>query len=394
VQQEVALASSNTCHWGEFEFDLSDVTRAGEWLDHMADYLPTTLHESHGRTCAATMFATTDSLYKSSFRPGTLAKFMSELRLSIKTEPRDGVYALLGLLTKKATLEDRWRELLEVDYSKPVSDVVRDATRYAFEECQDFSPLLWEEASTEQRDAVGSFPSWVVRVDSSIEYNDLAAIFSVPNSACKGLQAPSLFGDVSHGPGILLGQGFIADRVVEVTPVFCEDIFISVYKLHLWLMGVKEMAMRRCSYAAGRHPSQVYLDIAHTLAAGTNRTGRPAQREEMMIVTDYIAKLGSEEDPFSPEEALGVHNDLERTAACSARRFFVTQNGRMGIGPAAMRPGDVVAVLRGGPIPLVLGEGNDGYTYIGGSYVHGIMDGEAVREWAARNEPEMMFPIR
>ncbi|KAK7186189.1 hypothetical protein DPSP01_005019 [Paraphaeosphaeria sporulosa] len=53
----------------------------------------------------------------------------------------------------------------------------------------------------------------------------------------------------------------------------------------------------------------------------------------------------------------------------------------MGIGPAALREGDIVAVLLGGPVPYVLRASPDDhatYQLVGECYVHGIMSGEAL----------------
>ena len=65
------------------------------------------------------------------------------------------------------------------------------------------------------------------------------------------------------------------------------------------------------------------------------------------------------------------------------RRQFVTENGYMGIGPAAMRGRDIVCVLFGGCVPYILrATDTDGrYRLVGESYVHGIMQGEAINLW-------------
>ena len=60
------------------------------------------------------------------------------------------------------------------------------------------------------------------------------------------------------------------------------------------------------------------------------------------------------------------------------RKIFVTQKGFLGLGPAEVEPGDVVCILFGGNLPYVIRRRpQDEYTFLGPSYVHGIMDGEA-----------------
>jgi hypothetical protein len=68
--------------------------------------------------------------------------------------------------------------------------------------------------------------------------------------------------------------------------------------------------------------------------------------------------------------------------------FFVTKKGYIGMGPLDTRSGDQVWVLYGGQVPFVLrGVGEDGrecetrgFGLVGDAYVHGIMDGEMVRD--------------
>jgi hypothetical protein len=65
---------------------------------------------------------------------------------------------------------------------------------------------------------------------------------------------------------------------------------------------------------------------------------------------------------------------------CSNRKLFATGKGYLGLGPAAILTGDIIAVILGLDTPLVLRRsGVDGYQIVGEAYVHGIMDGEAMK---------------
>ena len=83
------------------------------------------------------------------------------------------------------------------------------------------------------------------------------------------------------------------------------------------------------------------------------------------------------------------------TRASTGRRLFVTRRGYIGLCPSSGRVGDVVAVLLGGSTPFILSarskreraleEANselqvqNTFVLIGDCYVHGLMDGEALR---------------
>ena len=88
----------------------------------------------------------------------------------------------------------------------------------------------------------------------------------------------------------------------------------------------------------------------------------------------------------------GKHGDADRfaktvAAVCHGRKFFITEEGFFGVGPAATEIRDVVYILLGVDVPFLLRQKNmcgrdelDGSrSLIGECYVQGLMVGEAVR---------------
>jgi hypothetical protein len=53
-----------------------------------------------------------------------------------------------------------------------------------------------------------------------------------------------------------------------------------------------------------------------------------------------------------------------------SRRFFITKDGYMGLGPLAMKEGDAVVFLFGGVVPYLLRPDGDMYMFIGDCYSH------------------------
>jgi hypothetical protein len=66
--------------------------------------------------------------------------------------------------------------------------------------------------------------------------------------------------------------------------------------------------------------------------------------------------------------------------ACGGRRFFMTERGYIGLGPAELQHGQLVTVLLGGQVPFVLCEREERVTLVGECYVHGFMNGEAIKD--------------
>lgn len=88
------------------------------------------------------------------------------------------------------------------------------------------------------------------------------------------------------------------------------------------------------------------------------------------------------ESESSLEEQLNSRIDLLEASmkrAAIKRAFFVTEKGYMGLGPSNMEEGDFLYVLSGGQVPFILRPTTlvEGFSLVGESYVHGIMDGEA-----------------
>ncbi|KAJ9643033.1 hypothetical protein H2201_004835 [Coniosporium apollinis] len=76
----------------------------------------------------------------------------------------------------------------------------------------------------------------------------------------------------------------------------------------------------------------------------------------------------------------------------------MSQKGYVGLCPKSARKGDVIAVLPGGMVPFILRPLNDSqptyYTLVGESYVHGIMDGEAILEQRRKGDELHEFAIK
>jgi heterokaryon incompatibility protein (HET) len=115
-----------------------------------------------------------------------------------------------------------------------------------------------------------------------------------------------------------------------------------------------------------------------------------------IFLKDYFHRLQNDiDDPISIIEGdsntfLAVYSQV-----CSRRVFFITERGRLGVGPGESQVGNQIAILSGGSMPFVLRETEDAtllidsqdsanigaakrYNLLGPSYVHGLMNGEGL----------------
>jgi hypothetical protein len=71
---------------------------------------------------------------------------------------------------------------------------------------------------------------------------------------------------------------------------------------------------------------------------------------------------------------------LNYSLIAEGRSLCVTTSGRICLTPSETRVGDSVAILYGGRTPYILRPIGDDFEFIGESYVHGLMKGEAVED--------------
>jgi hypothetical protein len=71
---------------------------------------------------------------------------------------------------------------------------------------------------------------------------------------------------------------------------------------------------------------------------------------------------------------------LNYSLIAEGRSLCVTTSGRICLTPSETRVGDSVAILYGGRTPYVLRPVGENFEFVGESYVHGLMKGEALKD--------------
>lgn len=124
-------------------------------------------------------------------------------------------------------------------------------------------------------------------------------------------------------------------------------------------------------------PADLMKAVQLTFTAGVNERLQPGFSDKAYLISrQAFTKY------WTSMKALTNYNinPYWRTAACEKRRFVITERGYLGLTPDQPRQGDVLAVLYGGELPVILHafKENGEYQLVGESYVHGIMNGEAL----------------
>jgi hypothetical protein len=381
--------------------DLRDIMHAVLWLVHKHKFVSPSIISLPGFHCAVEMFRILQNHHQHSdnnrTEAGLLYGLMSFSQGFEKIEPRDSVFAILGLLDRGRLLADADPTLLEVDYTKPLPDILRDAMRYALCQRGDISTLVLAEPCSDILEDIETMPSWAARIDLRRGPKDLIRL-PIFSYASQGLGDPEFLADTTHGTEVLLVEGIVVDQVLQATPLYPER-FLTFEELYAGLRKAKAMAMRRCGLAFQENSIQAYTAMAFAITAAETRGEKRLQPEDLVMLSEYLARLDTNEetpgDPLPDDiQTLRDINQIVHLHNAFRRQLFVTLEGNMGLGPLSMQADDLVVILRGGEIPFVLRKIGDFYHFKGPAYVHGIMDGEAVKASKARNEPEMLFMLR
>jgi hypothetical protein len=277
-------------------------------------------------------------------------------RSSDATDPRDKLYAILGLVDERDAVG------IQPNYKLSVSEITLS---------QSLDSL--GSAGTHRGSGV---PSWVP--DWSIQHETAPQPFyqkhitpsqklGVPKAqrslfACsRGVPMDVAFDTAEKG---LLASGFIFDRIVAVSS--CRP----------WPdEQVEERWKDWVSVAMPDNRNPDYL----TGCSRREAFARTLKADFMAVHEDWSAERGdSQEGIASPgTNAFELHDGI-LDAMTWQRSVFTTSKGYLGLAPGTTTSQDYVCILCGSQMPLVLRKDGAHWELVGQAYVHGIMDGEAL----------------
>lgn len=318
------------------------------------------------------------------------------------TEPRDKVYGLLGLCrSDRAQIPDA----ITPDYSLTTLQVYRQVVLHCIENDGHFGILQCRLCN-----AGTSLPSWIPnwelcdpQPDSQMPFDwQMWALYR----ATKNERSPPsrLFTST-----VLTLRGFLHDTVVTTghslnrAPL---DRETGADCCNIWEEWKNTINLPQCqwdNYAGGGTLKDAFwrTTVLNTYGNYTGhelricsqqghhrwKRGVAAFRfESRLSSSEYIGKWQS--TPWHRYHKALYHTHAQ--TACN-QRFFVTQKGYIGLGPTGTAVGDEVFLLVGGSSPFIL-RPDEGSTIpqdvpfikihklLGPAYVHGIMDGEAMRD--------------
>ncbi|KAH8593018.1 heterokaryon incompatibility protein-domain-containing protein [Bisporella sp. PMI_857] len=303
-------------------------------------------------------------------------------RIFLTTDPRDKVYALLGLPNFSAQCG-----LMSADYSKTAEVVFRDFVEAIIQESGTLDVL-----SHVHHDERIKKPSWIPRWESTeglILLNRGYLEWNAHNHIQKEII-------IDKECCIIKVFGANLDCIVEKQEIEIDTLFpVRGMKPHDNATAFWEQTL---SPSGSSDPDLFLRPFSMVFTCGLNISREHA--DETMHRDSFLKYLQFCNLNVTPVPRRSVENEsgLEEflTAArwiCSGRSFFKTKQGYIGMGPELLQVEDIIAVFAGVGVPFVLCPGNDHYLLVGEAYVYGIMEGQLFKDSEGKDTggPNMQY---
>ncbi|KAH6674810.1 heterokaryon incompatibility protein-domain-containing protein [Halenospora varia] len=300
------------------------------------------------------------------------------------SDHRDIIYAMTGIA------EDAQKQHLYPDYTKRVQDVFTQVAKTFL--AQGRLRMLW--LCAQPRDLVG-LPSWVPDWSSSWRSNyrylssDRSYGINEKIFSASGDSRPIVSFSTSDSKALLHLGGCEFDTIAHIGSCFDVGTFLKTlrFDFHHIHQGIAERfrEVSRLQSLEGIYEENwkdtvirtavfdIELSRSLDIRFTYNRSNTRALRElysKYLSENDEWAFDNTNDMPASKLDILFRHH---------GRRPFLTSEGYLGLGPANLQQGDIVAIIYGSDVPIVFRKtSEEKYLLIGEAYVDGAMDGQVL----------------
>ncbi|GAW23562.1 hypothetical protein ANO14919_131290 [Xylariales sp. No.14919] len=319
------------------------------------------------------------------------------------TNPRDKVYGLLGI--------SRGIQESSIDYRFSEAKVYELATRDSMSHNRNLNilshiiprQLLSDRSVRWAENAPSWVPDWAApdyKAGSDLELMRYRAPFLAYYNACRTLPYEPTKGDTAAG--ILRLSGVCCDAIatisesVHLRPFFSEEDTVRDWRD---MAGLEKQPGK--AYVAGDTVAEAFwrtlcLDIYTRAAVSEGEamaTGRAGAEERDAHLVYWYAQLSGRVRVKVGRAEVALMKRVSEfskhvSKVVARRRFFISCKGYMGLGPLESEVGDRICVLAGGRAPFIVraaqqkgDEASPRFVcrLLGDSYIHGLMDGEAMK---------------
>lgn len=373
VVQEVALARKAICHTGQHKVDAEVITLAARWMVHRC-------YAKHFEGSQVEGIENASSMYRPTSRP--LSNQLRRMHRQRCKDPRDRVYGLLGLLNPDVATA------IVPDYTLSVVDVYANAIRAGFGEDESLDMLrfaAWfvQEPTTEgilarlsknfwwlwslitNTPVAKEWPSWVLKVHAGTETAHGSCLnVQVFEKSDWPLQTRTL-----SDPLILSVKGLKLSHLTYISEAFSEEVMNDDKTLAATIMQCTKQVENMVS-KPGCAPDPD--DLKLTFACGINAQNGDAELDETVKsqYEAFITWCATQNSERAKQEQTRPSYMMSRS---HNRRFFITADGKVGMGTLGTRNGDHLCILSGTAGAFILRQEGQKWRFIGDAYCSKVM---------------------
>lgn len=291
----------------------------------------------------------------------SLEDLIYQTQASKCSDPRDRVYALLGLLPSGSSGE------IKPDYSQTISQVYRDAVTKQLEQFGDCKILQSCELERSQTKMPTWVPNWSIRRES----RPIELVSAAGESAAEIKYV---------GKDILRVVGIC---VAAIDSAGVMDFGNNLQQKISELRRVALMySMAGVQYVRGGSMLEAFCRTICGDVFGDRYTPPDDNFLRLTHAEEVVAKLiGTQEASNGDLSTDEITSKLFTSVlgACNGRSYFQTELGHIGLAPKAAKPGDKICVILGCESLMALRFKSSGqYQVVGECYLHGFMQGESL----------------
>ena len=298
-----------------------------------------------------------------------LLRTLANYRHHKATDPRDKVYALLGLVTEALT--ENW----VYDYSLGFPTVYLKVAEHCILHRGSLECLGYCNPSVRAPELPTWVPSWrdpsvrhpfayYLKQKSGIGGQDLLLKRMYSSSADVISQKRHISFSIPHRPK-LVTEGFCVGNVALGRPPHYQG---AIHVLRDW---------------EPENAGNIYAPTGETILEAFSRTvvadvakEGPLRERGYGIDWRFWRSVKSYTQPPASSPRRVEWGSL--LFATIGRSLVFSDNGYMCLAPGETQPGDQICVLLGGHVFYILRPAGDSWSFVGECYVHGLMDGEAM----------------
>jgi hypothetical protein len=298
----------------------------------------------------------------------TLENYLSHCHSLQATDPRDKVYALLALAENTLGIAPNYQKSCEQLYVETAFTLLQ----------QHRSLRFLSDVYSEKRFPL---PSWVP--DWSHQPENCAALLRQDlNRACA--DTSPIF---SAGPtfGTIKIRCLLVDRVKKCTGLLRDEALEYAKRTcrvknpcqslaHWQSYIVKEAKKREGNYpGGGSYHEATWRTLFANMGATLGKETAPHVFAKIFEFDD-----GSHEVELPPEleQVYAAQFDIFHSYSAN-RTLYWTEKGYIGLGPPHIEVDDIATVLYGGLTPYIVRNRAGEWLFVGETYAHGLMNGEA-----------------